>query len=163
MLLTAVPFFVIGATWRLPDTYHSAGSERGTATLKFYEDRDMLCTRSASQFWIMGASPPNQRRNIPARRSSRDSESAGRAYLVKSLLGQVEAAHEHACEDNDLPGFDRLGRLVCLVCQRVPQGRHRSHEQELPAVLFGGFMAVRRPRRVQDGPGDGLKASVASW
>jgi hypothetical protein len=33
-LLTAVPFFVVGATWRLPDTYHSAGSERGTATLK---------------------------------------------------------------------------------------------------------------------------------
>jgi hypothetical protein len=29
MLLTAVPFFVVGATWRLPDTYHSAGSERG--------------------------------------------------------------------------------------------------------------------------------------
>lgn len=37
MLLTAVPFFVVGATCRLPDTYHSAGSERGTATLKFYE------------------------------------------------------------------------------------------------------------------------------
>ena len=33
---------VVGATWRLPDTYHSAGSGRGTATLKFYEDRDIL-------------------------------------------------------------------------------------------------------------------------
>jgi integrase len=43
-LLTAVPFFVVGATWRLPDTYHSAGSGRGTATLKFYEDRDILAT-----------------------------------------------------------------------------------------------------------------------
>src|SRR6266545_2213919 len=42
MLLTAVPFFVVGATWRLPDTYHSAGSGRGTATLKFYDDRDIL-------------------------------------------------------------------------------------------------------------------------
>src|SRR4030081_3205757 len=42
MLLTAVPFSVVGATWRLPDTYHSAGSGRGTATLKFYEDRDIL-------------------------------------------------------------------------------------------------------------------------
>jgi len=41
MLLTAVPFFV-GATWRLPDTYHSAGFRRGTATLKFYGDRDIL-------------------------------------------------------------------------------------------------------------------------
>src|SRR5437016_5562153 len=41
MLCTAVPFFV-GATWRLPDTYHSAGLRRGTATLKFYEDRDIL-------------------------------------------------------------------------------------------------------------------------
>src|SRR4051794_27008697 len=29
MLLTAVPFFVVAATWRLPDTYHSAGSEPG--------------------------------------------------------------------------------------------------------------------------------------
>jgi hypothetical protein len=42
MLLTAVPFFVVAATWRLPDTYHPAGSERGTATLKFYEVRDNL-------------------------------------------------------------------------------------------------------------------------
>jgi hypothetical protein len=30
-LCTAVPFFV-GATWRLPDTYHSAGLRWGTAT-----------------------------------------------------------------------------------------------------------------------------------
>jgi hypothetical protein len=29
-------------TWRLPDTYHSAGHGRGTATLKFYEGRDIL-------------------------------------------------------------------------------------------------------------------------
>ena len=42
MLLTAVPFFVVEATWRLPDTYHSAGSEQGTTTLKFYENRDIL-------------------------------------------------------------------------------------------------------------------------
>jgi hypothetical protein len=42
MLLTAVPFSVVGATWRLPDTYHSAGSGRGTATLNFYGDRDIL-------------------------------------------------------------------------------------------------------------------------
>jgi hypothetical protein len=31
-------------TWRLPDTYHSAGTRRGTATLKFYEGRDILDT-----------------------------------------------------------------------------------------------------------------------
>ena len=29
-------------TWRLPDTYHSAGTRRGTAILKFYEGRDIL-------------------------------------------------------------------------------------------------------------------------
>src|SRR3974390_3401535 len=29
-------------TWRLPDTYHSAGTRRGTATLQFYEGRDIL-------------------------------------------------------------------------------------------------------------------------
>jgi hypothetical protein len=29
-------------TWRSPDTYHSAGHGRGTATLKFYEGRDIL-------------------------------------------------------------------------------------------------------------------------
>jgi hypothetical protein len=29
-------------TWQLPDTYHSAGHGRGTATLKFYEGRDNL-------------------------------------------------------------------------------------------------------------------------
>ncbi len=46
MLPTAVPFFVVEATWRLPDTYHSAGSERGTATLKFYELRDKLSRRT---------------------------------------------------------------------------------------------------------------------
>ncbi|HWT81430.1 MAG TPA: hypothetical protein VN648_21770 [Candidatus Methylomirabilis sp.] len=26
----------------MPDTYHSAGTRRGTATLKFYEGRDIL-------------------------------------------------------------------------------------------------------------------------
>jgi hypothetical protein len=29
-------------TWRLPDTYHLAGHGRGTATIKFYEGRDIL-------------------------------------------------------------------------------------------------------------------------
>ena len=29
-------------TWSLPDTYHLAGNGRGTATLKFYEGRDIL-------------------------------------------------------------------------------------------------------------------------
>jgi hypothetical protein len=32
-------------TWRLPDTYHSAGTRRGTATVKFYEGRDILRQR----------------------------------------------------------------------------------------------------------------------
>jgi 3-phenylpropionate/cinnamic acid dioxygenase small subunit len=32
-------------TWRLPDTYHSAGNGQGTATLKFYEGRDNLDLR----------------------------------------------------------------------------------------------------------------------
>jgi hypothetical protein len=41
VLLTAVPF-LRRMTWRLPDTYHSAGTRRGTATLKFYEGRDIL-------------------------------------------------------------------------------------------------------------------------
>jgi hypothetical protein len=40
-LLTAVPF-LRRMTWQLPDTYHSAGHGRGTATLKFYEGRDIL-------------------------------------------------------------------------------------------------------------------------
>jgi hypothetical protein len=41
VLLTAVPF-LRRMTWRSPDTYHSAGHGRGTATLKFYEGRDNL-------------------------------------------------------------------------------------------------------------------------
>jgi len=41
VLLTAVPF-LRRMTWRSPDTYHSAGNGRGTATLKFYEGRDNL-------------------------------------------------------------------------------------------------------------------------
>src|SRR5258708_9211189 len=36
-------------TWQLPDTYHSAGHGRGTATLKFYEGRDILVTSSLSR------------------------------------------------------------------------------------------------------------------
>jgi len=43
-LLTAVPF-LRRMTWRLPDTYHLAGNGRGTATLKFYEGRDILSSR----------------------------------------------------------------------------------------------------------------------
>jgi len=53
MLCTAVPFFV-GATWRLPDTYHSAGFRRGTATLKFYEDRDILGDYHRRESWSNG-------------------------------------------------------------------------------------------------------------
>jgi hypothetical protein len=42
-------------TWSLPDTYHSAGHGRGTATFKFYEGRDILFaaepgSRSAAVF-----------------------------------------------------------------------------------------------------------------
>jgi predicted nucleic acid-binding protein len=37
-------------TWQLPDTYHLAGSGRGTATLKFYEDRDILV--AATAIWL---------------------------------------------------------------------------------------------------------------
>ena len=33
-------------TWRSPDTYHSAGNGRGTATFKFYEGRGILKTFS---------------------------------------------------------------------------------------------------------------------
>jgi len=45
--------------WQLPDTYHSAGHGRGTATLKFHEGRDILlitfagslcCALSIAQF-----------------------------------------------------------------------------------------------------------------
>ena len=42
-------------TWRLPDTYHSAGTRRGTATLKFYEGWDILVVaglRQKRSFWI---------------------------------------------------------------------------------------------------------------
>jgi len=35
-------------TWQLPDTYHSAGSGRGTATFKFYEGRDILSGYTAA-------------------------------------------------------------------------------------------------------------------
>ena len=35
-------------TWQLPDTYHLAGHGRGTATLKFYEGRDILVRREPS-------------------------------------------------------------------------------------------------------------------
>jgi hypothetical protein len=34
-------------TWQLPDTYHSAGHGRGTATLKFYEGRDNLVAETS--------------------------------------------------------------------------------------------------------------------
>ena len=37
-------------TWRLPDTYHSAGTRQGTATLKFYEGRDILRERVNDHF-----------------------------------------------------------------------------------------------------------------
>jgi hypothetical protein len=49
VLLTAVPF-LRRMTWRLPDTYHSAGTRRGTATLKFYEGRDILLATGGCGF-----------------------------------------------------------------------------------------------------------------
>src|SRR6266851_4699197 len=41
-------------TWRLPDTYHLAGHGRGTATLKFYEGRDILVGHGAVTFPDIG-------------------------------------------------------------------------------------------------------------
>ena len=38
-------------TWQLPDTYHLAGHGRGTATLKFYEGRDILAAPGAPDKW----------------------------------------------------------------------------------------------------------------
>jgi hypothetical protein len=51
VLLTAVPF-LRRMTWQLPGTYHLAGNGRGTATLKFYEGRDILTHRG-----IIGSIP----------------------------------------------------------------------------------------------------------
>src|SRR6266487_1003007 len=48
-------------TWRLPDTYHSAGHGRGTATFKFYEGRDILCK------WANWAHPHKGKRWIVSR------------------------------------------------------------------------------------------------
>ncbi|MGH3421254.1 MAG: hypothetical protein ACRDOD_16900, partial [Streptosporangiaceae bacterium] len=39
----------------MPDTYHSAGTRRGTATLKFYEGRDIL-DGSSREFYRIGLS-----------------------------------------------------------------------------------------------------------
>jgi hypothetical protein len=50
VLLTAVPF-LRRMTWSLPDTYHSAGHGRGTATLKFYEGRDILAATTCSRLF----------------------------------------------------------------------------------------------------------------
>jgi hypothetical protein len=52
VLLTAVPF-LRRMTWQLPDTYHSAGHGRGTATLKFYEGWDILAQRPISRYRYM--------------------------------------------------------------------------------------------------------------
>ena|SRR6266511_1921561 len=81
MLLTAVPFFVVGATWRLPDTYHSAGSGRGTATLKFYEDRDILqaaCTRTLRVDPMGTAAAGDQATTIPGHRGRTRGERTSR-------------------------------------------------------------------------------------
>ena len=43
--------------WRLPDTYHSAGHGRGTATLKFYEGRDILAAASTAAARITPPAP----------------------------------------------------------------------------------------------------------
>jgi len=43
----------------LPDTYHSAGHGRGTATLKFYEGRDILLAATAARrIRVCIANPP---------------------------------------------------------------------------------------------------------
>ncbi len=39
-------------TWQLPDTYHLAGHGRGTATLKFYEGRDILRHDAGLGIWV---------------------------------------------------------------------------------------------------------------
>lgn len=44
-------------TWRLPDTYHSAGTRRGTATLKFYEGRDILSSCPPTGSSLKGITP----------------------------------------------------------------------------------------------------------
>src|SRR5690348_9882855 len=66
--------------WQLPDTYHSAGHGRGTATLKFHEGRDILLITFAGSL-CCALSIAEFARRVP---------SAGWAYTYNSRgLGQT--------------------------------------------------------------------------
>jgi hypothetical protein len=61
----------------LPDTYHSAGHGRGTATFKFYEGRDILNPSDSGAFM----SPPSQAPKLSCSNPWRLNASYGRLRL----------------------------------------------------------------------------------
>ena len=76
-------------TWRLPDTYHSAGSGQGTATLKFYEGRDILYANQPGKIRQLLATSAHARQHSPtADRQQRD-RGASRFESTPALIGSA--------------------------------------------------------------------------
>ena len=117
-------------TWRLPDTYHSAGTRRGTATLKFYEGRDILREVPFSRFFrVMAgcrhrffepAACRGRVRRVSARRPSSlavaipDPAASARADAIRrDFTTDAAKINQRWCGDITLPGD--LGRLAVPI------------------------------------------------
>src|SRR5215471_7435344 len=92
-------------TWRLPDTYHSAGHGRGTATLKFYEGRDILAASSI----------PDTTRQAATGQGREQAVSSGEEDDMSDTTPALDEAFERmAAASFELPnGFVNHGAMAC--------------------------------------------------
>ncbi len=97
-------------TWQLPDTYHSAGNGRGTATLKFYEGRDI--SSSAGEIVTLAA------------RSS-----AGHSRALEDV---EKSSHRHKGYPKGSRQSGQRGSVDCdrqLIRDGEPSAAHGAHSK----------------------------------
>jgi hypothetical protein len=142
--------------WRLPDTYHSAGHGRGTATLKFYEGRDVLGRGGQvppsslhSGLYLIGLAPRvliGQRRIRAEVRSAFKISTASSGIRVlgwpncfpheESVLSDIFLSYTHQDQQAAELVYEHLvekGRSVFLDRRRLEAGR--KWEADLLAEL----------------------------
>jgi hypothetical protein len=92
--------------WRLPDTYHLAGHGQGTATLKFYEGRDILPARDSR------STTNSSRRLYTSRRFRLHSRPGGKSG--------AERAVQNGHVSGQIPASGRE-RLLISARRRLPE------------------------------------------
>jgi Insertion element 4 transposase N-terminal len=139
-------------TWRLPDTYHSAGTRQGTATLKFYEGRDILPGVGVWVFYVQPLPGALVSAYLPAVVPA----TPGSAVLPAGMVA-VPAAGLSAVPSGAVPAAGTL-MVFCHPVVTAPAVVRRDG-----AVLAGGWLPdFVRLGELERHLGEGVIAAVAA-